>query len=372
MRTFLGIGHILLCFAAPVTSSIQRNVSILINWNNVKGQVGLPGVTFLGKVQTTKEYCLPVLVRYQDLQSPDHANLILIVQALWGYAVPAENVFAGRANATGPFIYQSVALAPRNGYWDDGACHGVTVHRLKNGSLAMFYMGFEKNWKAPGHPNCTSKYDPTLGDHSGRRIGLAMGDSPFGPWKRFDAPVFGPCGDATKCWDNLDVSNPTPIIKDDGNVIFLYKGRGRRKQAIGLAFGPLEGPYVRNSTGLQSAQGLPGEDPWGWIDPSTGVIHALTHSGNGETSAGGHSYSLDGIHWKEAEMAYTGKVNWENGSFTVLERRERPQVLLSPVNNGSFGTPSILFTSAQPCAAAEDGGAVPCRSFTMLEEIDLS
>ena len=32
------------------------------------------------------------------------------------------------------------------------------------------------------------------------------------------------------------------------------------------------------------------QDPWGWIDPDTGVYHALTHDGNGLRSAGGHDW----------------------------------------------------------------------------------
>ena len=37
-------------------------------------------------------------------------------------------------------------------------------------------------------------------------------------------------------WDNIDVSNPSPIIKKDGSVIMLYKGRGDKMQHMGIAY----------------------------------------------------------------------------------------------------------------------------------------
>ena len=70
-----------------------------------------------------------------------------------------------------------------------------------------------------------------------------------------------------------------------------------------------------------------GEDPWGWVDGRSGTYHTLTHDGNGADSAGGHAWSVDGVHWTKTGVAYTGSVVWANGSRSVLARRERPQVL---------------------------------------------
>ena len=60
------------------------------------------------------------------------------------------------------------------------------------------------------------------------------------------------------------------------------------------------------------------EDTWSWIDNTTGttVLHALSHRGNGAASAGAHAYSLDGLHWVQAEQAaYTGRVRLQCGKF---------------------------------------------------------
>ena len=75
-------------------------------------------------------------------------------------------------------------------------------------------------------------------------------------------------------------------------------------------------------------------------------------------------------------IAYTGNITWSNGSATIIARRERPQVLLARPNSTgtSYGVPEYLFTSAQDCIPHEDGGvtASGCRSYTMVEQIDLS
>ena len=81
------------------------------------------------------------------------------------------------------------------------------------------------------------------------------------------------------------------------------------------------------------------------------------------------------MHWNSTGVAYTGSIEWSNGSTSVLARRERPQVLLAPPNatGGSLGVPGYLFTSAQDCIPPTDGGpgTAGCRSYTIVEQIDL-
>lgn len=325
------------------------------------------------------------------------------------YCVNSRVIHLTAPNATGPFARREVVLDRRPDSWDNGAIHGISVHRLPNGTYALLYMGSMQ----PGlvhQPNCTSgsgdkQANATLGDHSGRRIGIATSESLNGPWQRLSAPLFGP---DPKAWDNIDVSNPSPIIKRDGSVVMLYKGRGSRMQHMGLAFADsIDGPYRRNASG-NSAPDLPGEDPWGWIDNETGIFHAVFHDGepdtsswnthglisaarvvgNGATSAGSHRWSEDGIVWygDGTPPAYTGEVQWaedpanptHSGKTTVLGRRERPQILLTGTPGSSYGQPSVLFSSAQDCAISHsDGGTgIPCPNgigtdltYTILEEI---
>ena len=86
---------------------------------------------------------------------------------------------------------------------------------------------------------------------------------------------------------------------------------------------------------------LPGEDPWGWIDATTGIYHAVFHTGNGFSSAGTHCWSKDGVVWdgQYSSPAYTGQMQWAKdtyppyaGTNSVLTRRERPQILMDGVS----------------------------------------
>jgi hypothetical protein len=101
------------------------------------------------------------------------------------------------------------------------------------------------------------------------------------------------------------------------------------------------------------------QDPFGWIDDETGVYHALFHTGNGLESAGSHCWSVNGRVWECGESAcYTGRMSWAAdtepayaGKTTILNRRERPQLLLSGEGGqgSSYGQPLVLFTSAEDC-----------------------
>jgi hypothetical protein len=56
------------------------------------------------------------------------------------YCINSEVIHLTSANATGPYVLREVALGPRAGSWDNGAVHGISVHRLPNRSYALFYM----------------------------------------------------------------------------------------------------------------------------------------------------------------------------------------------------------------------------------------
>ena len=127
-----------------------------------------------------------------------------------------------------------------------------------------------------------------------------------------------------------------------------------------------------------------------------GTYHAVFHTGNGQDSAGTHCYSADGKVWygQESPPAYTGHMSWAvdtaqpyAGKETVLARRERPQILLAGEagNGSSYGTPYLLFTSAEDCvfshmpdggfgdlcsSVAKDKAAIgTTKSYTVLAEV---
>ena len=287
------------------------------------------------------------------------------------YCSNSRVVHLTASDPLGPYVRRAVALEPRAPpLWDSGAVHGPTVHALPQGGYALYYMGTQLTWNGT-HPSCTDTVDPNTGNRSTRRIGVATSASLCGPWTRRDAPVLGP---SKAAWDWLDVSNPTPIVFANGTTLMLYKGRGG-VQAMGVARADrFDGPFerLRPSSPILMAGS---EDTWGWV-ASDGVLHTLSHNGNGRASAGAHAYSLDGVDWVQArDYAYNGTVAWHDGTTTVLARRERPQALLRGGGaGGSYGQPEVVCTSAQNVSDCPDGGpqAGRCRTYTMCESVGLS
>lgn len=80
-----------------------------------------------------------------------------------------------------------------------------------------------------------------------KRIGLAISDSPYGPWKRLDEPILKT---QPGTFYSFLTSNPSPIIQEDGSIVMIFKGRryinGYQHSAmsLGIAYAPqIEGPY---------------------------------------------------------------------------------------------------------------------------------
>lgn len=118
------------------------------------------------------------------------------------------------------------------GSWDDFGVLTPYVAKA-NGRFYMFYTGVDRDFfKGSSHA-----------------IGLAVADSPEGPWTRvFDKPVFAPAEDP-KAWDSHIVDD-AHVIRRDGKYWLYYKGHPAGKAWYltqqGVAFADnIEGPYVR-------------------------------------------------------------------------------------------------------------------------------
>lgn len=103
-------------------------------------------------------------------------------------------------------------------------------------------------------------------------------------------------------------------------------------------------PYPQNNA----------EDPFMWQD-TRGHFHAIHHWQSGNRNRyfnGGHSFSRDGVHWTFSQTtAYTKNITWDNSSWTVVGRRERPGLLLDP----TWKTPLYLFTAVAQGAYGQSG-----------------
>jgi hypothetical protein len=119
------------------------------------------------------------------------------------------------------------------GAWDE---HGVFTPNILvfDGKYYLYYTGV-----ASGHGETT----PTC-------IGVAIGDSPDGPWiKCGENPVLSPSPDAAK-FDSMRVDDAALVVRD-GRVWLYYKGRqidhspGETKMGVAVAENPA-GPYRKH------------------------------------------------------------------------------------------------------------------------------
>lgn len=115
------------------------------------------------------------------------------------------------------------------GAWDDRGVYTPYV-AASGGKYYMFYTGMAK----PDHAK-------------GDRIGLAVADSPDGPWKRVsNAPVLEPTPQA---WDSHIVDDAHLIVRN-GKFWLYYKGLSltdkwfQSRQGVAMA-DQIEGPYVK-------------------------------------------------------------------------------------------------------------------------------
>jgi len=260
----------------------------------------------------------------------------------------SEVAHASSDSPFGPWRHQDVALPARGQeYWDGSCTHNPTIVRIKD-KYYLYYMGNYGDGEVQQPLNWTHR------NH--QRIGVAVADSPNGPWQRFDKPVLDVSQDDTAA-DSLVVTNPSVTARPEGGVLMIYKAVGKQKP---LPFGgPVvhlaaiaeqpTGPFQKQPGEIFAAKGVmfPAEDPYIWRGADR--YWAIVKDNDGHFTRRGYSLSLwesaDGRDWKLAKhpLVATPEVTWADGRKQKLNALERPQVLLEN------GRPIALF-----CAAAED------------------
>ena len=241
----------------------------------------------------------------------------------------SEVVHSVSDRAEGPYVFSDVALAPRGeAYWDGRMTHNPVVKRI-GGKYALFYTGTTYAGETPTPERPTTSDSPLkLDAHRHERVGVALAESPFGPWRRLDNPILDVRPDS---WEQFLISNPSPLIQPDGTILLFYKGVERlREHSIGVAKALLpEGPYARLSDKPFDA-GVGAEDPTMWIE--NGVYHALMldHGRTFSEKEIYHATSVDGLHWETEPNPFAlGKdLLWSDGQRRKLASAERPQVLV--------------------------------------------
>jgi len=255
-----------------------------------------------------------------------------------GWMIASEIVHATSDTPEGPYKFSDIALPARGAqYWDGRSTHNPRILKYKN-KYYLIYMGSTHPFANPTYEQLTLDSPWCTIGRSNKRIGLAVADSPYGPWKRFDEPIL-----KTKpnTFYSFLVSNPSPIIQEDGSVMMIFKGRtyiGDNKfsdMALGMAYAPsIEGPYkvLNDDQPIFEVNGQgEAEDPFLWKDNKG--YHAIfkdhVSKFTGEQGGGVMAHSKDGIRWTvdKDPKAYSRTVEWEDGKVEMQGQLERPFLL---------------------------------------------
>lgn len=235
----------------------------------------------------------------------------------------------------GPYVFHDVALGARgNQFWDGESVYNPTVHFF-NGKYYLYYTG------------TTGKNRKSYWEHrNNQRIGVAVSDSPNGPWKRFDKPMIdvSPERDAP---DSLMTANPAITQMPDGKYLMVFKGVGKKNP---LPFG---GPVVHLvAIGDDPADGstfkklmkpifvpkkgnyfFPAEDSYVWCED--GHFYAVVKDVHGtftptKIPALVIFHSADGKEWTPTDKPFftTTRIAMKDGTEMRLTNLERPQLFL--------------------------------------------
>ena len=242
-----------------------------------------------------------------------------------GWSTHSEVVRAVADTPAGPFEFQEVVLPARGPeYWDGCATHCPQIVKRGNQYL-LFYIGTS----CPLEINDETRLHAGNVTRASKRIGMAVADSVYGPWKRSDTPAI-----TTKpgTFYSYLVSNPAPVIEPDGSIFVLFKTRKYIDHScqcshfyIGAARAANpESPFEVITPEPLFGPDMPSgviEDPFLWIDRD-GKYHMLAKDMLGTIAGceadGMEFVSENGLDWKFKEVAY---------NRGTLALRERPFIL---------------------------------------------
>lgn len=137
-----------------------------------------------------------------------------------GWMVASEIVHAVSNVPQGPYQFSEVALPARGAqYWDGRSTHNPRILKY-NHKYYLIYMGSTHPFVDPTYDQLTLNSPWCTVARSNKRIGLAVADSPYGPWKRLDEPIL-----KTKpnTFFSFLTSNPSPVVQEDGSVMMISR-----------------------------------------------------------------------------------------------------------------------------------------------------
>ena len=263
----------------------------------------------------------------------------------------SEVVHAIADTPIGPYVANEVVLPTRGKRFWDGMCtHNPRIIKYKDHYL-LYHFGNTYSFDKPTAENPDVTSDQWREAWMNKRIGVAISNSVYGPWKRLDRPVIEPRPDY---WDRSITSNPAPVVNEKtGEILLMYKSSTEGLTpplllGVSGAMNP-EGPYRRLSDEpifrFETADNnrIDVEDPYVWWTGKQYEAILKDRSGEicGEEGGGIHVWSSDGIEWHlfEKLKAYSRNVLWDDGTTTHQNHFERPFLLIEN------GKPTHLFAA---------------------------
>ncbi len=239
----------------------------------------------------------------------------------------------------GPFTHKDDALPDRGPeFWDGSTTHNPTIHKI-NGRYYLYYMGNRGDKKIVSVPG---KAKINWVHRNNQRIGVAVADSPNGPWKRFDKPVLDITHNDSLAHDALMTSNPSVCQMADGKILMVYKAVGKKRKLpsggpvvhmVAIADSPT-GPFKKFPDPVFTFEGetFPAEDPYIWYQDGKyrAIVKRIKHEGKTRIFSLVHYDSEDGIKWNQGKYFEISDktVTWEDGTTTKFDHLERPQVFI--------------------------------------------
>ncbi|MDP0496575.1 MAG: glycoside hydrolase family protein [Verrucomicrobiota bacterium JB024] len=274
--------------------------------------------------------------------------------------VTHSEIAVARADRLGePFVPCGKKILPmKDGpAWGRDVAHNPTA-TVVDGTLYLALMATQGMSSQAGIPDRPLSMDDEIWweCRNNQRIAVVSADHPLGPWAMPDHPSFDVNREG---WDSRLVSNPTLCARPDGGWLLLYKAVEGDDSVFGrevrhgvavseAAYGPwhrVKGALPFNYEGCD----FPAEDPFVWYDHQARIYRAIVKDMVGVFTGVSPSLasfvSADGFNWKLTEpgLVMGNTIRWEDGTVEMMERVERPQVVLD-----AQGSPVALQVAVLP------------------------
>ncbi len=260
-----------------------------------------------------------------------------------GYIFKSEIVRAWSDNLYGSYEYVETVL-PCEGtpQWCRKMVHNPTVVKYKDKYL-LYFIGSTYSFDAPDGNDIVKLRNKKDLVYDNIRIGMAVSETARGPWRVMPEPILLP---REGKWDDIIVTNPAPCITPEGKIYLYYRSNTPDGLRIGLAVADTpDGPYKRVQD-KPVTENFHIEDPFVWHNGTCFNMLAKDISGNitdGEKNCGAYFISEDGINWKVGTPAkgYSRTQILEGKGEVTLGCVERPQLFFN-----EEGFPVCMFAAA--------------------------